>query len=294
MTTRLRLDYLDGLRGIAALWVLANHATDTLWLGESRHNICVFLVHSIAQYAHLAVTLFILLSGFCLMLPVAGEGHSLSAGAFFQRRCRRILPPYFAALLLSLPVSVHFAHPNHNALLRDMVGHVLLMQDVFIPGYVWGEYNLNAPLWSIAVEWHIYLFFPILVLLWKQAGALRTLFYAAACAGLLWYAQHDGPQSGMWLLYYAFFCPRHDDRRHRFRPLCGRITDADSSLLSFLAARLFSFYACSGMARLGALSTMDGTAGHSLCLYCSRFAAAWQPCKGKDLDASDPSWGVLL
>ena len=216
---------------MAALWVLANHATDVLWLGNSRHNVFVFLAHSAAQYAHLAVTLFILLSGFCLMLPVVREGQAEPARSFFRRRCRRILPPYFAALLLSVPIWIGSHHPHPGPLVRDVVGHVLLLQDVFIPGYVWDEYSLNPPLWSIAVEWHVYLFFPLLVLLWRRLGTMKTLFYAGTCAGLLWYANQEGPLSGMNLLYYAVFAlgmmtasiafaPSAEGLRERIRPAC--------------------------------------------------------------------------
>ena len=34
-TTRLRLDYLDGMRGLAALYVVMYHASDASWAGGS-------------------------------------------------------------------------------------------------------------------------------------------------------------------------------------------------------------------------------------------------------------------
>ena len=61
-------------------------------------------------YGHLAVDVFIVLSGFCLMLPVARSGGALADGArgFFVRRARRILPPYFAAFTISVALTAGF------------------------------------------------------------------------------------------------------------------------------------------------------------------------------------------
>src|SRR4051812_41118914 len=56
-------------------------------------------------FGHEAVAIFIVLSGYCLMLPVARRGESQLKGGFgsyLGRRAFRILPPYFAALGLSL------------------------------------------------------------------------------------------------------------------------------------------------------------------------------------------------
>ncbi|WP_410959855.1 acyltransferase family protein, partial [Salmonella sp. SAL4356] len=53
---------------------------------------------------HLAVSIFIVISGFCLALPVVAAGDRMRDGSlnFFKRRARRILPPYYGALAFSL------------------------------------------------------------------------------------------------------------------------------------------------------------------------------------------------
>ena len=205
------IGYLDGLRGAACLWVLLNHATDLLWQQPHRSSgFLLFALYGLTRYAHLAVTLFILLSGFCLMIPNARSGEAAPAWPFFLRRCRRILPPYFAALLLSIPIWLHFARPGPLSLRADLVSHLLLLQDAALPPFVtipfcWNEWSINAPLWSIAVEWHIYLFFPALVQLWRQAGARRVLLSSGALFGLLWWTARDTAYAGMNLHYYFLF-----------------------------------------------------------------------------------------
>ena len=52
--------------------------------------------------------------------------------------------------------------------LKQVVVHLLLVQDVFQAS----GHTLDYPCWSIAVEWQIYLVFPLLILAWKKVGAL--------------------------------------------------------------------------------------------------------------------------
>ena len=53
---------------------------------------------------HYVVDLFIVLSGFCLMLPVIRHRGTLPGNTiiFFKKRIRRILPPYYLAMGFSL------------------------------------------------------------------------------------------------------------------------------------------------------------------------------------------------
>src|SRR5436853_35532 len=55
-------------------------------------------------FGHFGVVVFIVLSGFCLMLPVVRGDGTLRGGiaAFFKRRTLRIVPPYYVAIGLSL------------------------------------------------------------------------------------------------------------------------------------------------------------------------------------------------
>ena len=60
---------------------------------------------------------------------------------------------------------------------RAIVLHLLLLHN----GDGSTHFAINPPMWSIAVEWQIYFFFPLLVLLWRAWGAGVTLLLA-----LLW------------------------------------------------------------------------------------------------------------
>ena len=178
------LDPLDGLRALLALYVVQRHVEVFFWRVTESHAAQRLSVWTPLRYAHFAVDLFIVISGFCLFLPVARGGGELRGGSttFFQRRALRILPPYYAAVGASIALlwlvgqSRQFTGANSATVWH----HLLLVHDALSP------FALNSALWSVAVECHIYLFFPLLVLSWKRAGAVATFAWASLLAGGLY------------------------------------------------------------------------------------------------------------
>jgi peptidoglycan/LPS O-acetylase OafA/YrhL len=180
-----RLDHLDGLRALAALLVLCNHSWRMAWprlqgdpVGLVPDQNWLLWTTGWARYGHFGVTLFIVVSGFCLMLPVARHGGRLrsSVGQFFLRRARRILPTYYAALACSLLLIWLFigekTGTQWDAQLpvtpAGVVSRLLMLQDV------WEPLQINNPFWSIAVEWRIYFAFPLLVWAFQKWGPARV------------------------------------------------------------------------------------------------------------------------
>ena len=189
--SRLHLGYLDGMRGLAALYVMFSHLFVFQFSIGAWSGLSGLLVNWLL-YGHLAVDVFIVLSGFCLVIPAARAGH-LPGGAvaFFKRRARRILPPFYASLILcaaALLVVHHVKHASHALwTLPALIVNALLLQDVF-PNY---NYDFNPPFWSVAVEWKIYFLFPLLLLVWKRYGYAGLLGSAALLAAALTAALHE-------------------------------------------------------------------------------------------------------
>lgn len=173
---RLRLHYLDGLRGLAALFVVFHHASQGPFGRSTRPGIEGWLTNWIL-YGHLSVDVFIVLSGFCLALPVA-KSKTIRGGvvAFYKRRARRILPPLYFALLISLPVNFAIHKIGHHPLVtgKAVLANLFLLQD-WLPAYN----VLDGPLWSVAAEWKIYFLFPLLIWVWKRFHMLWMLAIAA-------------------------------------------------------------------------------------------------------------------
>jgi peptidoglycan/LPS O-acetylase OafA/YrhL len=130
------------------------------------------------------VTIFIVISGFCLMLPVAKNGLKLSDG-FFRRRAYRILPPYYVALGLGIIVEL-FSYPRaaRMAYIREPSTALAFWSHLFMV-HNWFplvEYRFDGPLWSVAMECQIYLSFPLIVVAWKRFGPAATLIIVCLLA----------------------------------------------------------------------------------------------------------------
>lgn len=212
---RPRLAYVDGMRALAALYVVLNHAWLQSWpqtlYGDYPHG---WLAPCTAWLNHgaLAVIFFMVISGFCLTIPVVKRDGTLGAGGargFFQRRARRILPPYYAALALSIGMGAGFLSAHTHSLYDGsrpitgwgVVAHVLLIQNL----HERTIFQISAPFWSIAVECQVYLLFPLLLLLRRRLGneaVLVTTYLAGLLAGSLL----DGtPYVGLSPMYPFYF-----------------------------------------------------------------------------------------
>jgi peptidoglycan/LPS O-acetylase OafA/YrhL len=161
-----RVDWLDGVRGAAAMFVVLHHIWLASWPKFPR-NVGPWWVGWML-YGHLAVAVFIVVSGFSLTLAPMSRGASLSGGArrFLRRRAWRILPPYWAALIFSAILTWTLVQPGLGiaAITRGFLVHGLLLQDVV------GSAAPNGAFWSIAVEWQIYFAFPLILWLARRTN----------------------------------------------------------------------------------------------------------------------------
>jgi peptidoglycan/LPS O-acetylase OafA/YrhL len=181
---RLEFPYLDGLRGLAALAVVFYHAylfTGTTGTGPTE----LPWLRPFIGWGYLGVPLFIVLSGYVLMLPVVTrfDRYRLPGGfwKFIWRRARRIIPPYwaslvvFALIILFVPVMGQPGGTQWDTKLPmgwgTFLTHFFLVHD-FFPQYIG---KINGPMWTVAVEWQIYFLMPLLILpLWKVFGGWAT------------------------------------------------------------------------------------------------------------------------
>jgi peptidoglycan/LPS O-acetylase OafA/YrhL len=169
-TDRGRVVGLDGLRGLAALYVVLFHCwlltfrgfpvnTGPPWLGW-------------LMYGHLAVVFFFVLSGFSLAVSPSRAGWNLGGMArFARRRAWRILPPYWAALAFSLIIAWAVTPQLRTG---PPTGRSVLVYGLLLQDFVRAP-TPNAAFWSIAVEAGLYLGLPLLLLIRRRAGAVVAL-----------------------------------------------------------------------------------------------------------------------
>ena len=206
------LKFLDGLRGVAALYVVLNHSRNLSYAVDAVPQSLYFL-----GWGRAAVTIFIAISGYCLALPVVRSGLALKGGGlhFYQKRARRILPPYYVALALGVIVELFLASLHHPMVFwsdplnrKGLFAHLFLAQNWLADV----EFTFNGPLWSVAMEVQIYLFFPVMVLIWRRFGIAWMLAGTFIFSvGVYFLTGHRGPADylfifalGVWAAQLSF------------------------------------------------------------------------------------------
>ncbi|HET6998746.1 MAG TPA: acyltransferase [Solirubrobacterales bacterium] len=178
-----RLAGLDGLRGLAALYVVVNHVFLRAFPGYPVVHAPFWAGWFI--YGRFAVLVFIVLSGFSLALSPARAGWRLEGiSAYARRRAWRILPAYWAALVFSLAVAwLIVPQPGHGVPdLTSVLANGLLVQNIV------GAPSPNLAFWSMAVEVQLYILLPLLLVLVRRRGAaamVATVTLVVAAVGIV-------------------------------------------------------------------------------------------------------------
>ncbi len=160
--------FLDGIRGIAILLVLACHL---LYVNPQASPPMLFLF-GIFGAGTFGVTIFFALSGFLISLPFwkgKARGTPPELRRYALRRFWKIAPPLALSLLILTPLYIHFHGDRDNYL--KTAAQWLCGYAFFLP--VSGR--LNPVMWSLIVEVHFYLLLPILFLLLRRASYRSTL-----------------------------------------------------------------------------------------------------------------------
>ena len=160
--------FLDGVRGFACLMVIWFHIYRIprdlhIWNPSTSSYP---LLNSLLFFGRNGVTLFFVLSGFLLFLPFAKallfKQTWLSTQQFYFRRAFRILPAYYLALILIvLLFQRQYLQPQHW---QELALFFIMFMDSSQATFK----QLNAPFWTLAIEWQFYLFLPLLVLGMRQ------------------------------------------------------------------------------------------------------------------------------
>jgi peptidoglycan/LPS O-acetylase OafA/YrhL len=198
---------LDGLRGVAVLWVIGYHL-----FGRQPMHPAIEAVPGIGRllsFGWLGVVIFFVLSGYLITSQLVKErGQPGYWRSFLVKRTARILPAY-ALLLLSLPVvAAVWPAERAGAVFNHQVpfwSHFLLVQNFFMAGGYLGNEWLR-PTWSLAVEVQYYCCIALFVALCppRLLRAGLVLLTIGAMAARYWMAAHlDSPAASMMVMTVA-------------------------------------------------------------------------------------------
>lgn len=195
-----RVDELDGLRGLLALWVAVSHML--AWTGHWENPLPGRLsgAWEVFVSADPAVSTFIILSGFAISFLIHHRHQSYVS--FMRGRVFRIYPVYLFCLALGIGTSFlvpsilaaaswkqtiyfewlqMFSDWEKSAFAKHVFWHLTLLNGVLTKSYLPGANGtLLAPAWSITLEWQYYLVAPFI------ARGVRSSIGLLAIGAVAW------------------------------------------------------------------------------------------------------------
>ena len=185
------LRLLDGLRGLACLWVVLDH----LHVEELAGQLPAGLHHWVFDSGIVGVMVFFVLSGFVIArswggaFPGGAPIEAAHVGRFIARRWMRLSPPYYVAIVVAVAVTVA------GAVVRDDGGQApsagsLVAHLLYLQGVVDVE-PINAVFWTLAIEMQFYVGFAALVWLVARLDArsvelAQTALVVVAVCSAVW------------------------------------------------------------------------------------------------------------
>lgn len=170
-----RLAFADGLRGLAALWVVLYHIAEGNHIESIRSWIPNYIFTPIFEWGHLGVAIFFVLSGFVMGLTVWNSAFNANNSArFIARRLLRLAPPYYFAILFALFFLLLKSKVNGTAFIppdfATILHHLTFTQRIA------GIPHINIIFWTLCIEVQFYIVFAIF--LWLT-DALKSSFNIA-------------------------------------------------------------------------------------------------------------------
>ena len=154
LASKPRYEILDGLRGVAAIIVVAFHLFETYSAGPA---------HQILNHGYLAVDFFFVLSGFVIGYAYDDRWDRMTTWDFFKRRLVRLHPMVIMGTLLGASLFYFSAcsafpmvmqTPWWNVLLMTLLGCLMFPTPTSWDIRGWWETNaLNGPTWSLMWEY---------------------------------------------------------------------------------------------------------------------------------------------
>jgi peptidoglycan/LPS O-acetylase OafA/YrhL len=182
----------DGVRAIACLMVIFSHLFQRLSYPDQAplmQNLQVFFLKGA-----FGVSVFFVLSGMLLSLPFWKhylEGKPFpNIGTYLRRRAVRIMPGFYASLLVSFLLTLYFANGTQYPWIRLLSGVTFTSAFHYITFF---PVDINGPLWSIGFEVVCYLLMPLAMfglfaldrVTLKKRSSLMSWIYWLVVMGIL-------------------------------------------------------------------------------------------------------------
>lgn len=161
--TKPHYELLDGLRSVAALFVLVYHIFEGYAFAESVNGVGSGLITTL-NHGHIAVDFFFILSGFVVSYAYDDRWTKMSLGAFFKRRLIRLHPMLVMGALIGVAAFAFVGFQKWDGAVAptSWVMIAFLLTIFMIPAVPGAPYEvrgngemfpLNGPSWSLFFEY---------------------------------------------------------------------------------------------------------------------------------------------
>ena len=205
------LTSLTGLRGLAALLILANHGAG--WLNPNAP--LPVNIRLIAVLTSLGMSVFFVLSGFVIHYNYADKFQGAlgpAARKFAAARFSRLYPLYFCGLVLALFTSGYiWKIPTDPGYAKGLLAYLACVQSWFfftLEGYRLIDFLFPLS-WAVSTELFLYLLYPSIARAMSRASrpAAALAALAAVCVLSILAMSLVQDQSPWWLLWAANHFP---------------------------------------------------------------------------------------
>lgn len=182
MTLKYRRE-IDGLRAIAVLAVVLYHAEFS------------FLNFNLFKGGYIGVDIFFVISGYLISSIIISDINdgNFSFSNFYERRARRILPPLFIVMAVSIPFAwVKMSPKAMEEYAGSILSSLAFSSNLWFwkEDSYWAEPSALKPFlhtWSLSVEEQFYLLFPVLLLVLVKfaRNRINLYFFAVFIVSLL-------------------------------------------------------------------------------------------------------------
>lgn len=183
--TKKHYKILDGLRGVAAIIVVAFHILETFTGGDHSKQII--------NHGYLAVDFFFVLSGFVIGYAYDDRWQKMTLGDFFKRRLIRLHPMIIIGMIIGA-LTFYFQDssffpvisetPVWKMLLAMVIGFTLIPVGHSLDIRGWTEMHpLNGPAWSLFFEYVGNILYALFIR--KLSNKILALFVFIAGAALI-------------------------------------------------------------------------------------------------------------
>ncbi|WP_312582600.1 acyltransferase family protein [Atlantibacter hermannii] len=180
-------EWIDGVRGIAAMLVALNHAPLVIINLGLNPKIFYFGEHTLKAFENfgaIGVQIFFCITGMLFTRNIFLSKKEIDWNIFFKKRMLRLIPAYVFAALIALIIAVWYTW-NKNASFFDFMKNIpSLLSFNFLEMPVVAGFDLSRLFgitWSLAYEWRFYFALPLLFIVFQTNSRLTviTLFLVA-------------------------------------------------------------------------------------------------------------------